>query len=142
MVTFILGKVTGAQLPRVVELVFILAAIALMFALFVRLGTLLPAYVAGRVGGVDAAIKRGKAQFGWIAGRLLIGPGLFFVLSGLLYWLLSIPDDVNLPFWNDERIFLPVNVFVYLLVSSVQAFVTGSDRRHSITRLPPRGRHA
>lgn len=124
VVTFIWGTVFRAQLPRVVELIALLAGVALVFTVFVRLATLLPAYVADRVGGVDAAIKRGKAQFSWIAGRLLIGPCLLAALTVALYWLLPIPFDDELPFWNEKQVFLPVNVHVYLLFNIVQAFVT------------------
>ena len=110
------------QPHRAVEVIVLLVGAAVVFTVFVRLGTLLPAYVAGRVGGVDAAIRRGKAQFGWIAGRLLIGPGLLLVLSVALYWLLPISYDHSVPFRNEEWIFLPVNVLVFLSFTMVQAF--------------------
>lgn len=124
LLTFILGKVIGAQLPRVIEVIVLLAGLALALTVFVRLGTLLPAYVAGRVGGVDAAMKRGKMQFRWIAGRLLIGPCLLLGVSGALYSLLPIPAGEYSLFWNEERVFLPVNVLGHLLFNIVQAFVT------------------
>lgn len=121
LMTFLLVK---AQPPRALEVIVFLAGLALALTVFVRLGTLLPAYVAGRVGGVDAAIKRGKVHFRWIAGRLLIGPGLIFVFSGAAYWLLAITNGASVQFWIEERVFRQVNVPGYLLFNMVQAFVT------------------
>ncbi len=102
----------------------LLAAAALGFPLFVWLATLLPAYVAGRARGVSAAVERGKAHFGWIAGRLLIGPILFLVGFSTLYSILSIPIDSIGPFWNEERVFLPINFFGFFSFSIIQAFAT------------------
>ncbi len=112
------------QPHRAVEVIVLLVGAAVVFTVFVRLGTLLPAYVADRVGGVDAAIKRGKMHFRWIAGRLLVGPCLLFVLSYALHSLLPIPAGEYSLFWNEERVFLPVNVLGHLLFNMVQAFVT------------------
>lgn len=112
------------QPHRAVEVIVLLVGAAVVFTVFVRLGTLLPAYVAGRVGGVDAAIKRGRMEFRWIAGRLLIGPCLLMVLSYALYSLLPIPAGEYSLFWNEERVFLPVNGLGHLLFNIVQAFVT------------------
>ena len=120
LVTFTLAILIGGM-------VFIypfLAFLVLGFPLFVWLGTILPAYVAGRGRGVDAAIERGKAQFGWIAGRLLVGPVLLFVLSISLYLLLPLPSDGSNLFWSAEWDFQPVAVLGYLLFNTVQAFVT------------------
>ena len=117
---FVLARMVGVW-PGIAGL---LAAIALGFPLFVWLATLLPAYVAGRARGVSAAIERGKAHFGWIAGRLLIGPFLLLILFGTLYSILSIPVDSIGPFWNEERVFLPINFFGFLSFNIVQAFAT------------------
>ena len=107
-----------------VELLFYVGGNSSRISLFIWLATLLPAYVAGRAGGVDAAIERGKSQFGWIAGRLLVGPCLLFVLSVALYLLLPFPNDFIGPFWNEEKVFLPLNVLGSLLFNIVLAFVT------------------
>ncbi len=109
--------------PAVEVIVFLVGA-AVVFTVFVRLGTLLPAYVANRVGGVDAAIKRGRMQFRWISGRLLAGPCLLFVLSAALYSQLPSPADDYSLFWSKEGVFLPVNVLGHLLFNVVQAFAT------------------
>lgn len=124
LVALILTKMIGVGLPGANELYLMLAAITLGFPMFVWLGTVLPAYVAGRARGVNAAIGRGRSQFGWIAGRLLIGPGLLLVLSGALYSLLPIPIYDNSSFWNKEWIFQPIAVLGFLLYYTVQAFVT------------------
>ncbi|MEO1159366.1 MAG: hypothetical protein AAFW74_02775 [Pseudomonadota bacterium] len=121
---FVLGVFILANLIGVWPLVAVLLAVILLgFPLFVWLATLLPAYVAGRTGGVNAAIERGQAQFGWIFGRLLIGPYLLFVLSYALYSLLPLPNYANVQFWNEEWVFLPVNLLGFLLFIMVQAFV-------------------
>jgi len=120
LVTFVLAILIGGM-------VFIypfLAFLVIGFPLFVWLGTILPAYVADRARGVDAAIERGKAQFGWIAGRLLVGPILLFVLSMSLYLLLPLPTDGSNLFWSSGWDFQPVAVLGYLLFNMVQAFVT------------------
>jgi len=51
-------------------------------------GTVLPAHVAGREKGLKKAFKRGKKNFFYIFGRLLIGPGLIITLSTLVYFAL------------------------------------------------------
>ncbi len=124
LVTFILAKLFVTGSPVVVEFYFMLAAIVLGFPLFIWLATLLPAYVAGRAGGVNAAVERGKSHFGWIAGRLLVGPCLVFVLSVALYLLLPFPNDSIGPFWNEQKVLLPLNVLGSLLFNIVLAFVT------------------
>lgn len=92
-IAFSLGAFVPAKIIGAAGVAVMLAMIMLGFPVFVWLATLLPAYVAGRARGVNAAIERGKAQFGWIAGRLLIGPCLLFLLSSVLYSQLVIPTD-------------------------------------------------
>ena len=90
--------------------------------LFVCLATILPAYVVDRAGGVAAAFQRGKAQFTWISGRLLIGP---FLLTALLIALSFLPtiqtNDVG-SFWSEEGFFQPVAVLWYVSYYAVTAF--------------------
>ncbi len=91
-------------------------------SLFVCLATILPAYVVDRAGGVVAALQRGKAQFTWISGRLLIGP---FFLTALLIALSFLPtiqiDDVGL-FWIGDGGFKPIAFLWSVSYYAVTAF--------------------
>ncbi|WP_337660303.1 hypothetical protein [Anderseniella sp. Alg231-50] len=109
------------------EMLFVygLAAFAILgLPVFVLLGTVLPAFVADRARSVGAAVKRGKMQFGWIAGRLIIGPGVVLALSLALWILLLIPVDYNDEFWNEDGVFQPLAVFALSVCLTVQAYAT------------------
>ncbi|MEO9874232.1 MAG: hypothetical protein ABJM26_01160 [Anderseniella sp.] len=92
------------------------------FPLFVCLAMILPAYAADRTGSVVVAFQRGRAQFGWIAGRLLIGP---FFLTALLIALIFLPaiqiNDVGL-FWIGDGGFKPIAFLWSVLNYAVSAF--------------------
>ena len=72
-----------------VGLVALLVVALCALVLCSGVGTLLPAYVADGQLGVGAALARGRRQFFWVAGRLLIGPGLVFGLSLALAYPLA-----------------------------------------------------
>lgn len=60
--------------------------VTLVFLLpFFLIGTLLPAYVADNSRGVGRAWRRGKRQFSWMAGRLVLGPGLVGICSTAVF---------------------------------------------------------
>ncbi len=101
---------------------WLLVLLVVGLPLFVCLAMILPAYVADRTGGVAAAFQRGKAQFTWISGRLLIGP---FFLTALLIALSLLPtiqiNDVD-SFWSEEGVFQPVAVLWSISYYAVTAF--------------------
>ncbi|MGB5216414.1 MAG: hypothetical protein WBN88_22555 [Anderseniella sp.] len=124
LLTIIFTLVFGTEQSRVLFVYALVAFVILGLPVFVWLGTILPAFVAGRARGVRAAVKRGKTQFGWIAGRLIIGPGVLLVLSLALGLLLLIPVDYNGEFWNEQGVFQPLVVFALFICFTVQAFAT------------------
>jgi hypothetical protein len=90
--------------------------------LFVCLATILPAYVAGRAGGVMSAFQRGKAQFGWIAGRLLIGPFFLTALLIALGFLPALQINDNGSFWSGEGGLQLVDILWSVSYYAVTAF--------------------
>jgi len=67
----------------------------LSLMIFSILGTLLPAYVAGHGRGIGAAIARGRRQFFWLAGRLLVGFGILYALSMIVIFLPAFETSSN-----------------------------------------------
>ena len=73
------------------QMLFVLVALAmpvlgiLWLLVFGLLGTILPAFVADRGRGLGAAFSRGRRQFFWIFGRLLVMPGLVFLFSLIVF---------------------------------------------------------
>ncbi|MEM9470843.1 MAG: hypothetical protein AAGA00_02715 [Pseudomonadota bacterium] len=122
--TIIFASVIGTEQSRVVLVFGLVAFVVLGLPVFVWLGTILPAYVAGRERGIGAAVRRGRAQFSWIAVRLLIGPGALLILSLALLSLLLFPVDYNGEFLSEDGDFQPMAVFALFLGFTVQAFAT------------------
>lgn len=122
VLTIIVVLVFGTEQARVFFAYMPVAFVIPGLPVLVWLGTILPAFIAGRACGVGAAVKRGRTQFGWIAGRLIVGPGVLLILSFLLFSLLLIPVDYNGAFWNEEGRFQPLAVFASLINFAVQAF--------------------
>lgn len=122
VLTIIFILVFGIEQSRVFFAYAPVAFVIPGLPVLVWLGTILPAFIAGRAFSVGTAVKRGGTQFGWIAGRLMVGPGVLLILSFLLFLLLLIPVDYNGEFWNEEGVFQPLAVFASLINFTVQAF--------------------
>jgi len=77
----------GDRDERAGTIALIILPIASVFSLLVFgfMGTWMPAFVVDRQRGVSQAFARGKSTFWYVTGRLIIGPGLIFVLSGVAF---------------------------------------------------------
>lgn len=86
--------------------------------IYTLFGTLLPAYVANRGGGIGSAFLRGISQFGWIFLRFLAGPGLLILLFALASLWVYEELGIDSKFWNTAGFFQPLSVFVWLVLYS------------------------
>ena len=69
------------------NLLILLLAVMGMSLPFFLYGTVLPAYVANSGRGFGRALRRGRRQFAWFAGRLVLGPGVMALCTLALYKL-------------------------------------------------------
>lgn len=115
IISFIIG---GPALQFVTTMLF--AALVFSFLVFILFGTVLPAYVINRNVGFTAAFSRGKSQFGWLAGHLLIGPVLVsFIAFAVIF------SGMNLTGFEllSESYFPNIPLFVVLIVGyTIRAF--------------------
>lgn len=124
LVLVIVDSVESDKFPDLAILALLLVGSALWLLVLGLLGTLLPAFVADRKRGMGAAFARGRRQFFWIFGRLLIGPGLLFGLSlsiALLpVWFSDSDGDLLMPGYLPD----PLTTGPALLAYAVQTYAT------------------
>ncbi|MCR9214621.1 MAG: hypothetical protein NXI13_12960 [Proteobacteria bacterium] len=102
-----------------------MAAIPIMLIfLFVYslLGTLLPAYVAGRNTGIGKALRRGRRNFFPLMGRLVIGPGILYL--GPLIIVVTLSNLLQIPevFFNENWVPNFTALFSYALIYCFQGW--------------------
>lgn len=87
-------------------------------------GTLLPAYVADLGRGFGAALSRARRQFFWIAGRLLVGPGVVYTLSLAGPSILGVVAGSDGPILSETYVPDPMVTLTSLLSYAIQAYAT------------------
>jgi hypothetical protein len=86
-------------------------------------GTWLPAVVAGGDRSLRSAGRRGRAVFGYVVSRLLVGPGILTIVSFGAYFFLIGWLDLQALVWTGEgpQIW---EILISVLFTISQAFVT------------------
>jgi hypothetical protein len=107
----------GDRDEKIGALALIMLPLASLFSLLIfgLMGTWMPAFVVDRQRGFGNALARGKSTFWYVTGRLIIGPGLLFVLSALAFAF--IPALAGLPETYFQTGWQPnITTFVYSAV--------------------------
>jgi len=111
-------------------------------------GTWLPAVVAGGDTGFVEAGKRGKRTFGYVFGRLSVGPGLLMIASFVAYALvLSSLDSqeiwpttgLNIQGLLSTIIFLIVQAYIVVMIAVIlsRAYLIAENKAAAAVPLPP-----
>lgn len=125
LIAFGSGQIlAGHEMIVTFVLLVLLVGGLLWLLVFAFLGTLLPAFVADQQRGLGEAFARGRRQFFWITGRLLIGPGLVSCLSFTIVLFPVWQFDSDGDFLTSGYLPDPVTTLPGLLAYGVQTYAT------------------